>query len=76
MLPVIIIRISAPDGDTKVLFPAQEHPGIMHTHKTCQAALWLHLKCIFLCFFTNSNFQNQYESYKILQIRTPSPGVP
>ena len=46
MLPVIIIRIAAPDGNTEVLFPAQEHPGIFNTHKTCQAALWLHLKCI------------------------------
>ncbi len=26
MLPVIIIRIAAPDGNTEVLFPAQEHP--------------------------------------------------
>ena len=63
MLPVIIIRIAAPDGNTEVLFPAQEHPGIFHTHKTCQAALWLHLKCI---IFNNNKLKNRNESLEIL----------
>lgn len=37
MLPVIIIRIAAPDGDTKVLFPAQELPGfVVHIRRARQ----------------------------------------